>query len=153
FAVLLLYLFLLAIPATQGFAGLPQFLVIVLGLWLLFRLAQQGIRKAIWALRNRLLVTYAFIAVVPVLLILVLVVLGAYALLGQLAVYFENSELERRIASLRGITEALASAEPKDRPELLQHLERVYRKRFPGLVILCRNGSSVLASRQGKTVE
>jgi hypothetical protein len=37
-----------------------------------FRLARRGLRKAIWRLRNRLIAAYIFIAVVPVVLILLL---------------------------------------------------------------------------------
>jgi len=48
-------------------------------------------RKAIWRLRNRLLVTYLFIALVPVLLIVTLSGLSTYVLLSQLAAYLANS--------------------------------------------------------------
>ncbi len=53
---------------------------IISGLMVLGRLALLGMRRAIWRLRDRLLVTYLFIAVVPVVLTAFFAQLGAWAL-------------------------------------------------------------------------
>ena len=53
-----------------------------------------------WRLRNRLIVTYIFIAMVPIVLIATLAALGGYLLVNGLAVYLVTSELDRRIDSL-----------------------------------------------------
>ena len=75
FLVLLpIYLILLLLAPSSGFATFLQLILSVLGAWLAIRFGRIGMRKAIWRLRNRILVTYLFIAVVPVLLILTLVV-------------------------------------------------------------------------------
>ena len=58
-------------------------------------------KGAIWRLRNRLIVAYLFIAVVPVVLILVLMLVTSYAVIGQMAVYLVNRELENRMRTLR----------------------------------------------------
>lgn len=79
--------------------GLVGLMVYVVGIIVAFRLILRGIRKAIWRLRNRLIVSYLFIAVVPMTLMLTLVGLGLYALIGQTAIYSVNAELDRRLAS------------------------------------------------------
>src|SRR5689334_21500589 len=75
----------------QSIAGL---LTLVLALLTLFQIARRALRQAIWRLRNRLITTYVFIAVVPIVLILTLVTLAGWAILGQMAVYLVNTELK-----------------------------------------------------------
>ncbi len=118
-----------------------QAALILLGLWIVVRLSRVAIRRAIWRLRNRLLVTYLFIAVVPVLLIVTLAGLGAYALISQLAVYLCSSELDRRITTLQFITDALVTAEPKHREDSMRSVAAVYRRRFPELRLLVRDSA------------
>src|ERR1051325_11936042 len=101
--VLLLDLILsLAAPAS-ALKLLVTIAVWILGIVVVFRLARRYAARLIWRLRNRLIVAYVFIAVVPVLLILVLVASATYVITGQTAVYLINSELERRNALLTGV--------------------------------------------------
>src|SRR5947207_14483252 len=83
------------------------------GLWLLVRVTRRVLRAAVWRLRNRLLVTYVFIAVVPIVLILSLATLGAYSLVNQLAVYLVTSELERRIEALEDAAHSIVEFSPE----------------------------------------
>ncbi len=53
---------------------------VVAGLWLAIRLLRLAARQAFWRLRHRLLVTYLFIAGVPLLLIIGLAALAGYML-------------------------------------------------------------------------
>src|SRR5690242_12236588 len=80
-------------PTLQSLTALAAFF---LGLVTLFRLARRGMRKAIWRLRNRLIAAYLFIAVVPIVLILSLVMIAGWAVIGQMAVYLVNTELGHR---------------------------------------------------------
>ncbi len=68
--------------------------------WLPVSLIRQVLRQTIWRLRNRLIVTYIFIAVVPIVLIVALAAVGSWIVVGQVAVYLVNAQLERRAASL-----------------------------------------------------
>ena len=63
FLILLLFyiVLLLAVPAS-GFVSFLQIILFVLGAWLVIRLSRFALRKAIWRLRNRILVTYVLIA-------------------------------------------------------------------------------------------
>ena len=94
----------------SGFEGFVAFVTFVLGAWIALRLLRIGLRKLTWRLRNRLIVAYLFIAVLPILLVLTLVGLGGYMLAGQVAVYLVRSELDRRLVSLRSVAEDLTAS-------------------------------------------
>jgi phosphoserine phosphatase RsbU/P len=68
-----------------------------LGIWLAIRGVRFVLKHSLWSLRNRLLFVYTLIGVLPIVLILVLVGLGAWAFMSELAVYLANSELDRRV--------------------------------------------------------
>src|ERR1700690_358666 len=94
------FVVLAALDLALRLAGIPvlvlRLAVYTAGLGLAIRLYRQLSRKLIWKLRNRLIFAYIYIAVVPVVLILFLVVLGGWAVVGQGAIHMVNSELERR---------------------------------------------------------
>jgi sigma-B regulation protein RsbU (phosphoserine phosphatase) len=116
--LLVVYIVLLLAVPPNIFVGVLQFILFVLGAWVVIRLARAGLRKAIWRLRNRILVTYVLIAVVPILLILTLAGLGTYMLAGQVAVYLAQSELERRVASMQAVVDAMVHTNPVIRRDL-----------------------------------
>jgi phosphoserine phosphatase RsbU/P len=66
------------------------------------------VRKLVWRVRNRLLVTYFLIGVVPVVLMVIFVCIGFYLVLGQTANYLLRSELERREIQIYNSAERLA---------------------------------------------
>lgn len=129
--VVCLYL-VLRLSGTASFAqSLAAFAVFILGLVTAFRLARRGMRKAIWRLRNRLMVAYVFIAVVPVVLILSLVAIAAWAVIGQMAVYLVTTELAHREASLLRQAEALARVPVRDPESTLPRFATMTRNSFP----------------------
>lgn len=142
--LVLLYVFLTYTSPAGTFTALVQIVVLLLGLWLLIRLARAGIRRAIWRLRNRLLMTYLFIAVVPVLLIVIFVGIGAYALSSQLAVYLVSSELDRRIATLNWMGRVVAEANPPQRMQVMQGIGEVLKHRLSDPSIVLRAHGVVL---------
>src|SRR2546423_13191267 len=96
-------------------SGITGFVATILGIILGIRFLRTGIRKAIWRLRNRLIVTYIFIAVVPIVLILILAGIGSYIVAGQVAVYLVSSELDRRTGALTGPANVLSRTPPENR--------------------------------------
>lgn len=74
-----------------------------------------GLRRAIWRLRNRLLVAYLFIALVPILLILTLAAGAGWVLTGQVAVHLADSELEQRVGVLEQVARLLARVPSTER--------------------------------------
>ncbi len=88
------------IAPRSGFRLILEIATIVAALWLAIRLLRLVARQAVWRLRNRLLVTYLFIAGVPLVLIVGLAALSTYMLVSQLAAYLVTTELNRRIDTL-----------------------------------------------------
>ena len=129
-----------AVPAS-GFRLLITFAVWITGLIVAIRLANTGIKKAIWRLRNRLIVAYAFIAMVPIALILALVAVSTYGLTGQIALYLVNSELDRRTSILRGAANAITHMPPAKRQEMIEHTDDFTRRLFPTAELLVRDGT------------
>ncbi len=145
FISLALFLVLLLIAPGSGWTALAQFVCLALGVWTAARLIRIASRHAIWRLRNRLIVTYLFIAVVPVILIVTLAGLSGWALTSQVAVYLVTSELDRRIKSLESATDSLARAAASERFGMLGAMgELFYNERFPGLQIIVRSRYGVL---------
>jgi sigma-B regulation protein RsbU (phosphoserine phosphatase) len=113
---------------AQSLVGLAAF---VAALVAAFHLARRGMRKAIWRLRNRLIVAYLFIAVVPVVLILTLVGIAGWAVIGQMAVYLVNTELSHRQGSLMRQADALARVPVRDPEFTLNRVNMMMRNVFP----------------------
>jgi sigma-B regulation protein RsbU (phosphoserine phosphatase) len=112
-----------------------------MGSVLAFRYVRSGIRRAIWRLRNRLFVTYVFIGVVPVFLIVLLVGLGSYIIFGQVADYLITTELDRRAESLSAAADTLSLAPADILDERVEEAgERLVRRGFPEIEILVSRG-------------
>ena len=67
-------------------------------------------RKILWSLRNRLMVAYVFIAVVPILLLLAMAGISGYILYAQLGSYVLSQEVNRTLGRLKDIAESLAAS-------------------------------------------
>jgi phosphoserine phosphatase RsbU/P len=133
-----LYLVLLLAWPQSGIETLVTVVTYVLGVWIALRLLRLGLRKLTWRLRNRLIVAYLFIAVLPILLILTLVGLGSYMLAGQVAVYLVRSELDRRLVSLQTVAEDASAS-----PAAVQRIDETEQRRFPGMILWsAQNGTS-----------
>lgn len=116
--------------------------MLVAGAWAGIRLTVKGIRHVIWRLRNRLYVTYIFIAFVPIILILILAQLGASFLSQQIGVYLVNSELERQLSAIDGPAKGILRAPVEVRAEAIRRTGFILRERFPGIEILVRDGAA-----------
>jgi sigma-B regulation protein RsbU (phosphoserine phosphatase) len=131
-----LYAILLATgiaPTWQSLLGLAS---IILGLLSLFRLARLAMRSAIWRLRNRLIAAYLFIAVVPIVLILTLVGFAGDAVIGQMAIYLVNTELNHREEALGRQAEALARVPAGDPDRAIGRAAMMVRSAFPDFQLL-----------------
>ncbi|MGH9513573.1 MAG: SpoIIE family protein phosphatase [Terriglobales bacterium] len=100
-----------------GLGGWVTFLsVVVIALFgfLGFRWAKG---KMLWRLRNRLIVTYVFIGVIPVVLLVVLTVGCLYLFAGQFATFIVTSKLNSELRGLEAANSAIAH-------ELAEQVER-----------------------------
>jgi len=93
-----------------GWVSFLSFLVIVLCLVLAFRWMKA---KVLWRLRNRLIVTYVFIGVIPVVMLVALALGSFYLFAGQFATFIVTTGLDAELKSLdatnTAITHQLAS--------------------------------------------
>jgi phosphoserine phosphatase RsbU/P len=65
--------------------------------------------RILWRLRNRLIVTYMFIGVIPVVLLVTLALGSFYLFAGQFASYVVTSEIEAQLRSVEAVNGAIAS--------------------------------------------
>lgn len=65
--------------------------------------------RLLWKMRTRLIVTYAFIGVIPLLLLVVLAALAFYLFAGQFATYIVTARLHAQIQSLAAENATLAN--------------------------------------------
>jgi phosphoserine phosphatase RsbU/P len=133
-----LYLILRFLRPDSGIETFVAFVTYVLAGWIALRLLRIGLRKVTWRLRNRLVVAYLFIAVLPIVLVLTLVGLGAYMLAGQVAAYLVRSELDRRVTELRSVARDLSSS-----PAAIERIGRSEQERFPGLLLWSSENGSI----------
>jgi sigma-B regulation protein RsbU (phosphoserine phosphatase) len=123
--------------ALSGWVGILSFLVIVLLTILAYRWLKA---RLLWRLRNRLIVTYVFIGVIPVVLVIAMASITIYLFAGQYANFVVTSELDSRLGSLQAVNAAIAH-------ELAARLEHGQPATAESLEGLKRHDSS-WASRQ-----
>ncbi len=92
-------------------------------------------RRILWRLRNRLIVTYVFIGVIPAVLLVTMAVVTLWGLGGQFAVFVVTSEIQSRLRSMEAANVAISS-------ELAAHLERGEKPLAASLAELRQRDSS-----------
>jgi sigma-B regulation protein RsbU (phosphoserine phosphatase) len=139
--------------ALPGAAPVGVLFFIALG-YLVVRLLVWARGRLLWRLRNRLIVAYVFIAVVPVLLLLVMAALSVYILYWQLGAYVIYDDVQERLNRLEHVTYAVAatltatngpvSADRLASPNVQALLESA-RNDLPGLRLELGAGKELLA--------
>jgi sigma-B regulation protein RsbU (phosphoserine phosphatase) len=129
------------LPAASALRNLAQFVAAAAGVVVAFRLLRLAIRKSIWRLRNRLLVAYLFVALVPLTLLILLGFAAAWAMSGQIAVYLVTSEFERRLDLLERAGMSALRANFGTPADAIERIGTIFAGRAPGLEIaVTRNG-------------
>jgi sigma-B regulation protein RsbU (phosphoserine phosphatase) len=136
--VLAVYIGLALAGITGPVRAVAKLLLAVLGVWLAIRVSRAAVKELLWRLRNRLIVAYFFIAVVPIILITLLAGLGVALVGGQISIYLLTSELERRTAGLRPSVEFLAES-GDEKSEWVANVGPFLQTRYPGLQLLIRD--------------
>src|SRR5215472_6939020 len=98
----------LKLPGGSALGGWISFLssiAIVLFTVLAFRWLKA---KLLWRLRNRLIVTYVFIGVVPALLLIAMVFATLWLFAGQFANFIVTSEIHLHLRSVEAVNAAIA---------------------------------------------
>ncbi len=137
-----LALFLLAAFTGQGGLGLVTFLVLIPS-GIVFSL--RGFRWArgnfLWSVRNRLLFVYGLFGLLPVLLLFLLVGLGSWALMNELAIYLAGSALDRRLDTVNAAVEAIRNQPLPERKYSAPEIAKAFRNVFPGILLYVRDPS------------
>jgi len=66
-------------------------------------------RRFMWRLRNRLIVTYTFIGVIPLVLVLMMALIAGYLFAGQFATFLATSDLNSELRTLEAANSAMAT--------------------------------------------
>ena len=108
---------LLAPSWAEHLGGWVEFLSFCAG-FAFFILAFRWLRRRIlWRVRNRLIVTYIFIGVIPAVLLVTMALITLYGLGGQFAVFVVTSEIRSQLRSMEAVNAAVSN-------ELAARLER-----------------------------
>ena len=92
--------------ASENLAGWVTFLLLAAA-FLFSVLAFRALKgKILWRLRNRLIVTYIFIGVIPAVLLVVMALITMYLFAGQFASFVVTSEINARLRSMQAVNAA-----------------------------------------------
>lgn len=116
--------------------------LIALG-FIIVRFAQWVRQRLLWGLRNRLIVAYVFIAVVPVVLLFALAGVSAYLLYFQLGAHLLSDDLNERVGATVSVADTLART---------LHAESGHRTPASLSQILATPGISALLASAGQSL-
>ena len=141
---------LAGVPLPEAISTLNWLILLVLGAWGLYRFGRYLVRSLLWRIRSKLLVSYLFIAVVPLFLLTAFFVLGGFLGLSLVASYTVSSEVERAAQDLLTVAKAALPGSRLDGTTAGRELEeRLSEARglYPRLRwALVREGKTVAAS-------
>ena len=142
------------IPGSK-LGGWAAFLSVVFSFFAVVLLCKWGLRPLLWRLRNRLFVTYLFIGVMPILLLLLMGGLAGYLFAGQFAAYVAISDLHSELLHLQAANDSLAAllfpaGGAAATNERASALTKASDERFPQrTVTVLRNGEGFVLSTGG----
>jgi len=91
------------------------------------------LKPLLWRLRNRLIVAYLFISIIPIVVILGLSGYAAKQMGGQVAVYLITAALDYRVEQLDQAAVRLARTPSANREQAAESLRDELKERFPSL--------------------
>lgn len=124
-----------------GWLTLDILLLVPFGFIVAIRFLRFLLRTALWSLRNRLLVVYVLIGILPIVLIVVLVGASAWALTSELAIYVATAELDRQLAQISDTAEVLHKLPVDQRKTAIPKMLELLRGRTPDVVIEVKDSS------------
>ena len=144
----------------SGFLSFLSFLAII---YVVIRLIPWFRTQVMWPLRNRLIVTYVFIAVVPIILLFSMAGVGLYGLYLQLGAHLLHDDLQAHINTVAADADAFAAAiqqeaakgaSPQDesilsKPDVARLLAEE-RTESPGLEVFLNRGKHLVERGDGE---
>src|SRR5215470_852664 len=145
---------LLLIGRSGGIFSFLKYIALLCAVYLLIRFIAWWRARLLWSLRNRLIVAYLFIALVPVLLTAVLTIFFATLLYRQFGGYILSQDLQRRVNIIEAGSEQIAAALQHASPGVKEDVAEkvisdqehlVYDNDLPGLTIEITEHSSLFS--------
>jgi phosphoserine phosphatase RsbU/P len=166
FAALVLYIAARVAPALAAaprFSTLLGFLALAAVVYLFVRLVPWVRTRVLWSLRNRLIVAYLFMAVVPVVLLVTMIGIATYLFYLQLGAHLLNDAVQARTNVIDTDADTIAGAIEREashmsapvgmdvlsRP-IIAGLIADERTEWPGLTVSLNRGQPLLATTDGK---
>src|ERR1700692_4233099 len=158
FDIVALVIFALGVVAivadlSGSISNFVKFLAVLCLFYLLFRVIGWWRSRLLCGLRNRLIVAYLFIALVPILLVVALVGLAGAILYSQLGAYLLYEDSQVRINSLADMAEHIAAAhgpatrgssEEEFESTLVAQSKAVHERELPELSIIFSDDPTLL---------
>src|SRR5271166_4305040 len=107
--VLKLVLQMIAPVASESLEGWVEFLLFDAALLFCVVAFRWLKRRILWRLRNRLIVTYVFIGVIPAVLLIAMASITIYLFAGQFASFVVTSEINGQLRSLQAVNAAVSN--------------------------------------------
>ncbi len=118
---------------------------------MVLRVTRLLLKKAIWRLRNRLVLCYILIGVVPVVLVVALAGIGIWLMAGQIAVYLVTSELNHRVRAMEAPVLGLVALPAAEQETRLRWMAPYLESIFPHIELYLR-GPRELRFPPGATI-
>ena len=126
-----------------GLFTLDVLLLIPFGFIVTVRFLRYLLRTALWSLRNRLLVVYVLIGILPIVLIVVLVGASALAVTSELAIYVATSELDRQLGMIADTAEVLHKLPENQRKAAVPKMLALLHSHTPDVEIQVQDSNGV----------
>ena len=157
-AIIALGLLVQLLGTNGGVSSFLEFLAVVAAIYLVVRFVGRWRSRLLWSLRNRLIVAYLFIAVVPIVSIVILVVLAARILYSQLGAYLLYEDIHHRIEMIADIAQDIAIAHKtlpatiteNESERILAESHAVHNRELPEMKIEFSSNLSLLSNVAGK---
>jgi serine phosphatase RsbU (regulator of sigma subunit) len=104
------------VPFPAGLRGFDRLLLLFFGAWFLFRSGRFLLGTLLWRIRRKLILSYLFIGVVPVVLLGILFGLAGLLFSGLVGSYMVSVELEQAAQSLQSTARGALVDLPPDGP-------------------------------------
>jgi phosphoserine phosphatase RsbU/P len=149
--------------AQSRLSGLFGFLGFAAAVYFVIRLVRWVRARVLWSLRNRLIVAYVFMSVVPVLLLLAMIGVAALLFYLQIGAHLLHDALQERIHVISTDAETIAGAIEREasrnadtisvdvlsRPSVAGLISDAQAS-WPGLEVSVNRGQPLLATTDGK---
>ncbi|HET9315183.1 MAG TPA: hypothetical protein VFQ51_06310, partial [Vicinamibacteria bacterium] len=134
------------VPVPDFLDQLAAFILCVAWLWGGFKLARFLVRKLLWRIRTKLIVSSLFIAVVPVVLLTLFFLLAGVLFTGLVASHLLSTEVERQQRDLDSIARAAVSHAPLGEAAMAERMKAA-QARHPGLSWVAVDGARTVSAQ------